>query len=224
MPIPALVMLTLADARLPTGGYTQSGGLEPAVASGLGEGGRRIGDVISYGRGRLRSIVGVEAGTAVVARHLTATGRDPLAVEAYWAARTPSHVLRSNSREQGRGYLRLASKIWPGVLDHLEPDSEVPRAIVVGTVGAVTGLSPVDVARLVAYDDTQTVMGAATKLLPVDPAETAAWALSLHPEIEAVVARTSSLTEPEQLPATGAPLVDAFAHEHTTARMRLFHG
>jgi urease accessory protein len=68
-----LVALMLADARLPTGGHTQSAGLEPAVKAGLDATG-----VAAYAGSRLATVVRVEAGTAVVARHLTLSGGDPL--------------------------------------------------------------------------------------------------------------------------------------------------
>jgi urease accessory protein len=123
----------------------------------------------------------------------------------------------------GRGYLRLAARLWPTVLDHLPPDAEVARPVVLGVVGAVTGLDAAEVARLTAYDDAQTVTSASLKLLPVDPAEAASWLLGLHPEIEALVAAVAHLTEPADVPAAGAPLVELHAEQHATERMRLFH-
>lgn len=219
---PELVALMLADARLPTGGHTQSAGLEPAVAAGLGP-----AEVAAYARDRLRTVVRVEAGTAVVARHLTRTGGDPREVESHWAARTPSPALRTAARIQGRGYLRLAQRIWPAVLDHLPADAPastgLPRSVVLGVIGAVTGLEAGQVVRLVAYDDAQTVIAASLKLLPVDPVKAAGWLSGLHPDIEALATALGSLTDPHEIPADGAPLVDAHAQKHVTERMRLFH-
>lgn len=223
MSSPELVAMMLADGRLPTGGHTQSSGLEPAVRAGLGDEGRRLGDVLGYARDRLRTVVRVEAGTAVVARHLVLTGVDPGIVEAHWAARTPSQALRAASRRQGRAYTRLAGRVWPTVLDHLEADAELPRPLVVGVVAAVTGLDAHQTARLVAYDDAQTAVAASLKLLPVDPADASAWLHDLHPDIEQLVVAVAALTRPAEVPAAGAPLVDLFAQQHTTERMRLFH-
>ncbi len=59
--------MLLADARLPTGAHTQSAGLEPAMRHGVS-----LADVPAYIRTRLRTVVAVEAGAAVVARHLAA--------------------------------------------------------------------------------------------------------------------------------------------------------
>jgi urease accessory protein len=129
LPVSQDVLLALlADARLPTGAHTQSAGLEPALRAGL-----HPDRVPEYLAARLRTVVRVEAATAVVARHaaLRAVGRlsvggpgdvaDVAAataalavVEAEWAARTPSGALRRSSEQLGRGYLRLVRRLWAG--------------------------------------------------------------------------------------------------------------
>jgi urease accessory protein len=231
MSSPEVVALMLADGRLPTGGHTQSAGLEPAARAGLGADGKQLADVAAYARDRLRTITRVEAAVAVVARHITLTTGTPhgprldgcSTVESAWAARTPSQALRAVSRRQGRAYLRLAARVWPDVLRYLPHDSEVARPVVVGVIGAVTGLSAEQVARLVAYDDAQTVVAASLKLLPVDPADAAGWLVGLHDDIERLVTDVAPLTEIEKIPANGAPLVDLFAQNHSTEKMRLFH-
>ena len=268
---PEVVALMLADGRLPTGGHTQSAGLEPAVRAGLGADGKQLVDVAAYARDRLRTIVRVEAATAVVARHVVLTSTADLSpspsrgfvlenprvastdprlsadsaeveaeaapvvvserpgaealegVERAWAARTPSQVLRGASRRQGRVYLRLAARVWPEVLRYLPANGEVARPVVVGVIGAVNGLSAEQVARLIAYDDVQTVVAASLKLLPVDPADAACWLAGLQDDIERLVTDAAPLTEIEKIPANGAPLIDLFAQNHATERMRLFH-
>jgi urease accessory protein len=109
------------------------------------------------------------------------------------------------------------------VLRYLPPDAEVPRPIVLGVVAAVTGLSAEQVARIVAYDDVQTVVSASLKLLPVDPADAATWLAGLHDDIEELVADVAPLTDVDKLPANAAPLIDIHAQNHATERMRLFH-
>lgn len=229
-----LVALMLADGRLPTGGHTQSAGLEPAVRAGLGADGKQLDDVAEYARDRLRTVVRVEAAVAVLTRHVTLAS-DPrpapaerpapglLGVEREWAARTSSQVLRTVSRRQGRAYLRLAGRVWPDVLRHLPQDGEIARPIVLGVVAAVTGLTAEQLARVVAYDDVQTVVSASLKLLPVDPADAATWLAALHDDIEELVADVAPLTDVDKIPANAAPLIDIHAQNHATERMRLFH-
>jgi urease accessory protein len=214
-PSPELVAMMLADARFPSGGYAQSAGLEPAVRAGLT-------DVPLFAAARLRTLAAVDAGTAVVARHVALAGGSLADVEDAWAARTPSRPLREAARLTGRGYLRLAGRLWPDVLQLL-PGPVAPRPVVVGVVGAVTGLEPAQVARLVGYDDVQTVASAALKLLPLDPAEVAQWVVALHGAVERLVVSVAGLTAPDDIPDRGAPAVDVHAEQHRREEMRLFH-
>ncbi|WP_371402161.1 urease accessory protein UreF [Kribbella sp. NBC_00662] len=266
-----LVALMLADGRLPTGGHTQSAGLEPAVRAGLGADGKQLSDVTAYARDRLRTVTRVDAAVAVVTRDVILTGssaepppsrgdwsepaspsrelwspnHDPISrldgeraelgkpggrtaaglvvVEQAWAARTSSQVVRAAVRRQGRLLLRLAGRVWPGVAGHLPVDGEVPRPIVLGVIAAVAGLSAEQLARVVAYDDVQTVVSASLKLLPVDPADAATWLATLHDDIEELVADVAPLTDVDKIPANAAPLIDIHAQNHATERMRLFH-
>ena len=222
MPSPDLVLALLADARLPVGAHTQSAGLEPAVVHG----GLTAADVPEFLRGRLATVVAVEAGTAVVARHrcLSGTGLPELAdVEEAWAARTPSQALRQASRTLGRGYLRLAQRLWPGE-PRLTALSRTPaRPVVLGVIAALAGLDAARLVRLCGHEDVATVGAAVLKLAPCDPADTVAWTVAAHPAIEALVARTAALTSPEEVPATAAPLVELQSLQHARTPRRLFH-
>ncbi|WNB86595.1 urease accessory UreF family protein [Cellulomonas sp. ATA003] len=112
-----VLLALLADARLPTGAHTQSSGLEPALRAGLPP-----GQVPAYIAARLRTVVRVEAATAVVARHVAlGAADDPAAATAAlaavgraWAARTPSGAMRQSAEQLGRGYGRLVRRLWAG--------------------------------------------------------------------------------------------------------------
>ena len=105
---PELLLMLLADARFPTSGHTQSGGLEPALLGGLDP-----ADVDGYCRTRLETVTLTEAATAVVCRSRAVAGRPTGDVEFAWAARTPSPALREASRTLGRAYRRVALRLWP---------------------------------------------------------------------------------------------------------------
>jgi hypothetical protein len=62
LPHPEFASLLLADGRLPVGGHTQSSGLEPALLGGL-----EHRDVPALVATRLRTVVLVDAATAVAA-------------------------------------------------------------------------------------------------------------------------------------------------------------
>ena len=91
---PELLLMLLADARLPTSGHTQSGGLEPALLGGLDP-----ADLDAYCTTRLETVTLTEAATAVVCRSRALAGRPTDDVESAWAARTPApHYARRPAR------------------------------------------------------------------------------------------------------------------------------
>lgn len=244
-----LMLVTLADARLPTGSHTQSAGVEPALRGGLTP--ARIPDYLAT---RLRTVTRVEAATAVVARHVvlatsdraagaraagdpadgagdgsgsaasTAAEADLAAARDAWAARTPSDAVRAASEQLGRGYLRLLRRLWPGhpAGAALAELGRPPRPLVLGAVAACAGLSPAQTVRLVGYEDAQSVASATLKLAPLDPVTTTQWVLAAHATIDAMAADLAHLTTPAEIPADGAPLMEVWAQEHATATERMF--
>lgn len=207
----SVIALLLADARLPVAGHTQSGSLEPAFAAGLHE----VPDYIAL---RLATVTRTEAATAVVTLAHLRGGEGLDAVHDAWAARTPSAAMRDNSRELGRGLLRLASRLWD-----LSPVlTGLPRPMVLGAVAHATGLGASALAEVVAYDDVQTVASAALKLRPLDPAVATAWVVSSVPLIAALVAEVAGLDSPVAIPATSSPWIEQLAEDHAITTRRLF--
>lgn len=213
-----VMLMLLADARLPTAGHTQSGGLEPAVVSGL-----QAGDVPDYIALRLRTVTRVEASSAVVALHYLRQGFRIADVEVAWAARTPSPAMRATSYAMGRAQLRLANRLWVGDPSLAAVGPKAPRALALAATADACGLSPLALARLVGYDDVQTVAAAALKLIPLDPADVAGWVKDALPLVDALAAEVAHLTEPEAIPASGAPQIEVWAEAHAVAERRLFN-
>jgi urease accessory protein len=205
-----LILMLLADARLPVAGHTQSAGLEPALRAGLT-------DVPGYIATRLRTVTRVEAATAVVALHSLRHGLPLAPVEHAWAVRTPSPAMRATSRQLARGLTRLGQRLW-GL-----PDLQgLSRGVALGAVGHAAGIPPASLARLIGYDDAQTVAAAALKLTPLDPAEATAWVVSALPLVERLATEVAGLTEPGEIPAAGAPQIEVWAEAHAVATRRLF--
>lgn len=217
-PSPDLVLMLLADGRLPTSGHTQSGGLEAALAHGL-----QPQQIPDYCRSRLATVALVEAGIAVVVRARALAGDSLEPAEDAWAARTPSMALRQASYSLGRGYRRLAGELWPQAAALLPARRDLSRGMVLGAVAAVTGLPADSLARLVAYDDLQTVVSAGLKLTPFDPILASRWVHDRAGDVEALVASVAALTDPTDVPACSAPLLEGWAEDHTHAPRRLFH-
>ena len=217
-----LMLMLLSDARLPTGAHTQSAGLEPAINAGMPP-----ADVPAYIRARLRTVAAVEAGAAVVARHL-ALGDDPAAglaaVDRAWRARTISPALRETSVLLGRGYQRLVTRLWPQhpAVAALKAIKLPSRPVVLGVAAACTGLDAAQLARLIGYDEAQTIAAAALKIAPLDPVDATAWVIGAQNEISELAATVAGLTEPEMIPAFGAPLIEQWAEIHATTTQRLF--
>ncbi|WP_345500487.1 urease accessory protein UreF [Pedococcus ginsenosidimutans] len=219
LPHPELAAMLLADGRLPVGGHTQSSGLEPALLGGLAE-----GDIPGLVQTRLCTVVRVEAAVAVVTRHHVLAGLPLQPVQDAWAARTPSEVSRAASVAVGRGQRRLALRLWPGSAAATSlADLPTPcRPVAVGAMAAAAGLDAARTARLVAYDDVQTLCAAALKLCPLDPADATAWLLDAGAAVEEVVSAVAHLTEPRAVPAPAAPLLEQWQHHHPTHPRRLF--
>lgn len=212
-----LLLLLLADSRLPVAGHTQSGTVEAALAHGL-----TTRDVPAYLQTRLRSVTLVEAGTAVVARHVTRAGGCPDDVDRAWAALTPSPALRRASRGQGRALQHLAGKLWPEALDPLVGLAAPSRATVLGTLAGHLGLGAGSLARLIGYDDVQTVCSAVLKLAPLDPAVASGWVAAALPEVAALADQVADLTVPDGIPAVGCPQIEVWAEAHAVTSRRLF--
>ena len=214
--------MLLADGRLPTGAHTQSAGVEPAFAHGM-----RLDQVPDYIRVRLRTITEVEAAAAVVARYRWQTEPADRAaamaeVDAAWRVRTLSDVLRDASESLGRSYLRTAGEVWSLADLRSARDGVWCRAVVLGATGAEAGLSADELARLVGFEDVQTVVAAALKLKPFDPSQAVAWVAQAEPQVEQLVDRVAGLTGTEQIPAYGAPQIEEWGQRHQFAERRLF--
>ena len=234
----AIAAFLLADSRLPSGAYSHSAGLEPAVLAGL-----RVHDVFPYLLSRLQSVVRTETVAAVLAHRRArdlAGGKVPgglpsaadddgaggfAALEAALDARTPSAAQRAASRRLGRGMLRLAATLKPAdpavvVLKQTLPRPTRPVAL--GVAAQALGVGELQLARLCCYDDAQSVVAAALKLLPIDPMSATVWILDAEPQINAVAAEALQARTVDDIPALSAPWMEHWAEDHTERTRRLF--
>ncbi|WEO78755.1 urease accessory UreF family protein [Cryobacterium sp. SO2] len=235
----ATISMMLADARLPVGGHVHSAGLEPALAGGMS-----AAQVPAYMLGRARTVTLVEAGTAVVARHLALQAAAPqdrggkstqqlvlalARVDRAWAARTPSRAVRDVSRSLARGYQRLGGRLWAqhpaviaaGLMSTLS-SPDLSRPVLLGVIAAAAGLNAESLVRLVVYDDAQTIAAALLKLEPLDPAIPPAWVLAACAAAEEFVPDLAALTSADAIPAWGAPESEGWAEAHSRTTQRLF--
>ncbi len=145
-------------------------------------------------------------------------------VDAAWRARTVSPALRETSVLLGRGYARLVTRLWPTstAAQALTLMKRPGRAVVLGVAAALAGLAAAQLIRLIGYDDAQTVAAAALKLEPFDPVVATGWVMAAAPDIERMVGDLAASTTIDQMPASGAPLIEQWAQIHATTSQRLF--
>ncbi|MEK2476028.1 urease accessory protein UreF [Streptomyces noursei] len=217
-------LLVLADGRFPAGGHAHSGGAEPAVRAG------RVTDSTSletFCRGRLHTAGLVAAGLAAAA----AAGHDPLALDEAADARTPVPALRSTARKLGRQMMRAARASWPSAaLDALA--AARPRGahqpVVLGLAARSAGLTPLDAAYAVAYENISGPATAVVRLLSLDPFDATAVLARLATDVDRVAAAATRAADRipaegyDALPAASAPLLDITAEAHAAWPVRLF--
>lgn len=215
--------ILLGDGRLPTGGYSDSAGLEPAVIDGL-----EIDEAYPYMMARLQTITKMEAAACVLAHRLAQdkTGAKAYArLETAVDARTPSAAQRKASRSIGRATLYLANNLKPddtGV-SALEALSAPPtRGVALGVVGSALQVTEEHCAQVCCYDDMQRIAEAILKLLPTDPALVTRWLIEAGEEIAPIMDAARSMEEPGDLPAVSAPQMEQWAEEHDQRTKRLF--
>lgn len=217
---PSTAAFLLADARLPSGGHAHSAGIEPALSGGM-----PAIDVLRFLRGRVTTTTLVEAGTAVAARHAALTGRSLDAVEAAWAARTPSPAQRDAARLLARGYLRVGLTLLPEdpvLLAWRSRTPPPPRPAALGAIAAGLGISSLELARLVVYEDMQAAAAAVLKLEPRDPLELVVAVTELCAAVEPDLPDIAQITSPDDIPALSGPQSEAWAENHARSSRRLF--
>lgn len=214
------ITLLLADARLPSGGYAFSSGLEPALQGGLPP-----SEIAAFLLARAHTTTMVDAATAVVARAAGVRGDSYAPVERAWAARTPSGATRQSSRELGRGLLRLATRLWPNSapIAALHPGvGGWSRPVVLGAVAAHAGVDAETLVRLAVYDDMACAVAALLKLEPGDPVDGVRLVIDACASVDPLVPQLAALTSPEAIPAASAPQSETWAEAHAITNRRLF--
>jgi urease accessory protein len=213
--------LLLGDSRLPTGAYSYSGGLEPAVAAGLA-----AGDVYPYMLARLRTLTRLECSACVQAHRLAVARASTPAytrVEAAVNARTPSSAQRETSRSLGRALLRLAGSLHPddaGVLALQGLEASPTRGTALGVFGAALEIDEAHCAEACCYEDLQSVAAAALKLLPVTPMCATRWVVDAGEHVTDVIGQARSIRNCTELPAFSAPRMEYLAEVHTHNKHR----
>jgi urease accessory protein len=207
------LLLQLADAAFPAGGFAHSGGLEAASALGL------AGDVVAYVTDGIWQAAHLSLPLARAAH-----AGELEAADARAEAAILGHVARRASRAQGRAFANaciytllrsgpLEAAVRAGRLHgHLAP--------LQGAACRALGLSVEDAETLVLHTATRGLLSAAVRLGRLGPLEAQRVQHGLAPTLEAARAAARRLTLDDV--AQTAPLADLAANLHDELYSRLF--
>jgi urease accessory protein len=219
----ALSLLLLSDGRLPAGGYAHSGGLEAAVADGLG-----VDGVRRFLLDRLECVSLPECTLMVAAARLARAGDLEALVdlEREADARCPSPPLRAAARRLGSQLLRTASGLWPDaspIAAYRAASRTTPRPVAFGVVAAATGLDDPESAHAYLYDEAMTIASAAIRLIPMDAGEALRCVTRAESTIAALARAAAEMRLPaRELPGSFAPLHELRSLVHAGREGRLF--
>ncbi len=215
--------LLLADGRLPTGGYSDSAGLEPAVFAGL-----TLNNAYDYMSARLHTATQMETAACVLAYRAVKAKTDKIElenIEHSVAARMPSPAQRKASHFMGRAILYLGNRLKEedyGIQLLNDLAGPPSRGVALGVLAQALNVSEENCAIACCYDDMQRITEAVLKLLPTDPTIVTKWLVDIGEEVAVVAQAAQEVEQPEDLPAVSAPWMEHWAEDHAYRHKRLF--
>lgn len=211
------LLLQLADAAFPNGGFAHSSGLEATmVLGGLATTDDPVGpflDATLRQAGRA-SLPFVRAAATEPSRLST--------LDATLDAMLPMLATNRSSRAQGRALATATSRIWPAVenIALYARTGPAHHAPVFGAIFGTLGVSPDDTAVAYLHGAMRGVLSAGVRLGLLGPLEAQRLQAERAPLLDSVLATTRHLRPDEAAPT--APLLDMFAALHDRLDGRMF--
>jgi urease accessory protein len=213
-----LRLLQLFDSQFPVGAFAHSGGLETYAAEGAGLPQLRevLDNQIELGWGRS------ELAAACLAWH---AGVDATAADALNELSARVHAFkvipaaRDTSVRLGQRTLALVGRLYPDAAHGLEIQP-AHHAVVVGAVGRRLGLALEPLLIGFAQSLATGTLAAATRCMPVSPAQAQRLLVDVHEALARAVARVQR--DPEDHLFTCTPALDIRAHQQAFLHTRLF--
>jgi urease accessory protein len=213
-----LRLLQLFDSQFPVGAFAHSGGLETYAAEGAGLPQLRevLENQIELGWGRS------ELAAACLAWRAGAGTTSLRALDDLSARVDALKVIpatRDTSVRLGQRTLALVRRLYSEAVSGLDV-RPAHHAVVVGAVGRRLGLGLTPL--LIAFAESLTVgtLAAATRCMPVSPAQAQALLVDLHGALASAVERVQR--DPDDHLFTCTPALDIRAHQQAFLRTRLF--
>lgn len=204
---PPWLLLQLADAAFPAGGFAHSSGLEAALALRPGV------TVPAF----LHETLDQAARASLPFVRAAAAGDALSRLDVACDATLTSHVGNRASRAQGRAMLLASTHAWdlPALAAHQGPSHFAP---VFGAVFGALGSEGADVAFL--HVTARGVLSAAVRLGAIGPLEAQRLQADVADRLDALLASTAGIAVGDA--AQTSPLLDVFGALHDTLDGRLF--
>ncbi|WP_136718374.1 urease accessory protein UreF [Halorientalis salina] len=221
-----LAAMQFADSFLPAGSFTTSYGLEAFVAASDIENGAGLRELLeTYVQQQLGPCEMVSLSAAHDGADTGEIDRLVAVDERLTAVQLPSEF-RTSATKTGSQLLSLVTETEPHEVvseyDRRVTAGEAPGnyAVVLGVVGACTGMSPRETAITLGYAFVRDLLGAAQRVLRLGHTEVQQVLTDLRPKLVEAWERNRDRSVTEM--TTFAPLVDVASMEHERADRRLF--
>jgi urease accessory protein len=210
-----LRLLQLFDSQFPVGAFAHSGGIETYAASGAGlPEMREVLDAqiaLGWGRGDLAA--------AYLAWQAAPDSARLHQLSARVHALKVIPASRDTSVRLGGRTLSLVRRLYPSLTKHFDV-APPHHAVVVGAVARAFGLEATPMLLAFAQSLAQGTLAAATRCMPIAPAQAQALLVEAHGAIVEACARVEA--DPEGSLFSSTPALDIRAHHQLFLRTRLF--
>ena len=213
-----LQLFQLFDSQFPVGAFAHSGGLETYGQAGarLPELRELLASQVASGWGRGELVAAALAWSAAA----QPDGAAQLALlGAIVSAQKIIPSMHHTSVRQGRRTLSLLERLYPGRFTTLSIDPP-HHAIVIGAVGRLLELPRRELLTAYAHSLLAATIAAATRCMPVSPAQGQELIVEFQPALDAAVSRAVHATRDELFTCT--PALDIRCHQQGALRTRLF--